>query len=113
MSDIARENFLIWTPYGTFVVLGFLAGVLGTRVPRVPTIAFAAAILGYVTLITVTGAWFAACTDCESRYVESTRQFELIMAIVWGAVLTAGIIIFTSLGVGISTFARWLSSRQA
>jgi hypothetical protein len=111
MDDAARENLLIWTPYGIVVVLGFLAGLLWPR-SRAPFVAAAAIVMGYFVLIAVTGIWYAACRECEAyQSYDSTRLIDLYMAILFGAILAAGALLFVWLGTVIGLAARRVRSQ--
>src|SRR3972149_6755945 len=110
--DSARDLLFIWTIFGTLMVLGFLAGAARVKVSRAPAIAATVVIAGYVALLAVTGGWVAACPSCSSHIsYDSARGLDLIAAIFWGVFFTAGIVLFISLGIGVSFVVQKLARR--
>ena len=112
--DNTRDLTIIWTIFGTLMVLGFLAGAARAKLPRGPYIAAFAIIIGYVALLVVTGGWVAACPGCTSHIsYDSSRAIDLMAAILWGGAFTFSILLFILLGGGVSSFVQWLLNRRA
>lgn len=89
--------------------LGFVAGASRLRFARAPAIAIGTIIAGYVALLAVTGTYVAACPGCTSHIsYDSSRGFDLFVAILWGALLTAGIVLCISIGSFAATLWRRL-----
>ena len=111
--DSTRDQIFIWTIFGTLMVLGFLAGVARLRVPRAPGLAASAIVAAYVALLAVTGGWVAACPGCTSHIsYDSARPVDLFAAIFLGGLFTAAIILFISLGTGVSFVVQKLAQRR-
>jgi hypothetical protein len=89
-------NTAIWTPYAVLFVLGFLAGLLRPKVPWAATAVSAIVIIGYLTVIAITGVWAASCTECGAwRDYDMTRAVDIYLAIFWGGILGGGILLVT------------------
>ncbi len=89
--------------------IGFVAGASRLRFARAPGIAVAAIIAGYVTLLVVAGAYVAACSSCTSHISDdSSRVIDLFVAILWGGLFTAGIVLCISAGSLAATLWRRL-----
>ena len=109
---MSQEGIAALTGFGVLAIAGFLAGTAMAKFPRAPTIVAGLAVAAYVVLVIVAGVWVAACPGCTSyTSYDSSRTLDLAIAVLWGGILTAGVVIFTSLGMGISLFARWLRER--
>ena len=94
-------------------VVGFVAGVIGERYPRVPWIATGAILLGYGVLVTIGLAWYKNCPDCESwRSYDSTRDLDAAAAGIGGFVIAALIIWCIWLGAFLSSLGRDFLSRR-
>ena len=111
---MTQEGVAALTGFGVLAIAGFLAGTVMAKFPRAPAIVAGFAVAAYVVLVVVAGVWVAACPGCTS-YIsyDSSRPIDLFVAIFWGGLLTAGVVLLTSLGMGISLFARWLRERAA
>lgn len=100
--------------FGVLAIVGFLAGTGMAKFPLAPTVVAGFAVAAYVVLVILAGAWVAACPGCTSHTsYDSSRIIDLAVAVLWGGILTAGVVLLTSLGMGISLFARWLRQRAA
>lgn len=111
---MSQEWVAALTGFGLLAVVGFLAGTVMAKFPRGPAVVVGFAAAAYVVLVILAGVWVAACPGCTSYMsYDSSRTLDLAIAVLWGGILTAGVVIFTSLGMGISLFARWLRQRAA
>lgn len=88
---------------GAVALAGFVAGLFRPKRRDAPFIAITAVVAGYVGVVALAGGWYAACSDCTSKVsYDSTRIADLWLAMLWGAVLTVGIIIAVYAGMAIS-----------
>ena len=109
---MSQEWVAALTGFGVLAIVGFLAGTAITKLPRAPAVVAGFALATYLVLVILAGVWVAACPGCTSHTsYDSSRWLDLTLAILWGGLLTAGVILLTSLGMGISLFARWLGER--
>jgi len=93
----------------TLAALGFGAGVASACFPRAPWIVAGVVMAGYVVLLIVTSVYTAACTSCTSHIsYDSSRPIDLVVAVFWGALFTAGIVLCTAAGTLSATLFRRL-----
>ena len=111
---MSQDGVAALTGFGVLAIAGFLAGTAMAKFPRAPAVVIGFTGAAYVVLVILAGVWVAACPGCTSyTSYDSSRGLDLAIAVLWGGILTAGVVIFTSLGMGISLFARWLRERGA
>lgn len=92
--------------------VGFLGGLARPKISATPAAVSMGVVIGYVLLLTVTGGWVTACPGCTSFVsYDSSRSLDLGVAIFWGAIFTAGIVLCTWLGAGIGALARRIARR--
>jgi len=107
------ENALIFTPIGILSVLGFFSGLVWRRYRLAPAVATGLIVLGYLTLLAVTGLWVLDCRDCTAWISDdSSRVADLYVALVLGGFVTAGIIAVTWLGALLSSVYSLLLRRR-
>lgn len=100
--------------FGVLAVAGLLAGVVSSRFRRAPAVIVGFTMAGYFAIVILAGSWVAACPGCASHTsYDSSRWLDLAIAVLWGGILMAGVVLITSLGMGVSVFARWLRDRTA
>ena len=103
VNDVAR----LWTPYAATVIAGFLAGTAWPRHRSAPWIAALAVVAGYVIVLVMAGAWYAACPGCAGYGGgDSTRELDFWLAIYGGAVFTFGVLLFIALGAALAAILR-------
>lgn len=84
--------------------VGLLAGLGRGRFPRAPLALVLLATAGYLSLLTITGIYVAACPGCTSHIsYDSARWADLYSAFFWGTLFLVGI-------VGVTWFGTMLSS---
>jgi energy-converting hydrogenase Eha subunit A len=82
--------------------LGFAAGVVGARFPRVPRIMLLASAVALVVGLAATTAYVAACPRCPAyNRHDSNRQVWLYIALFWSPIFMAGIYAMTLAGKGV------------
>lgn len=111
----AGEVALIAIP-PTMAVLGFLAGMSGTRYPKVPWIATAVMVLAYICLLAFLGSWASRCPGCYPS-AETTRAQWVGIAAYAGIFATLALIAIVWLGalasVGIRGALHWVRWMRA
>lgn len=110
--DSERDQLLMWTIFGTLMVLGFLAGAARGWLPRAPRVAIIETVAGFAALLAVTIAWVVACPGCTSHVsYDSSRAIDLMAAVLWGGTFTLAILLFVRLGSLLHELAVWLRAR--
>ena len=89
----------------TMAVLGFFAGMSGTRYPKVPWIATAVMVLAYICLLAVLGSWASRCPGCYPSAETTRAQWGGIAAAV-GIFATLALIAIVWPGALIPVVAR-------
>ena len=89
----------------SFAVVGFVAGLIGPRYPRVPWIATAGMVLGYFLLLAIVGVWASRCPGCFDD-TEETRLAWLAIAAGMTFWLMLGLIAVVWLGVAFNVLVR-------